>query len=48
MILNKSPYGKKKTKPASDSKMKISNESLSRGNNIYWKKKRKGQPCHTN
>ena len=33
---------------ASDLKMKIYNESLSRGKNIYWKKKRKGQPCHTN
>ena len=40
--------------PASDLKMKIYNEPLSRGKyiyigkNIYWKKKRKGQPCHTN
>ena len=41
-------------KLASDLKMKIYNESLSRGKiyigkriYIYWKK-RKGQPCHTN
>ena len=33
---------------ASDLKMKIYNESLSRGKNIYWGKKRKGQPYHTN
>ena len=41
-------------KPPSDLKMKIYNESLSKGKNIYWKiyiywkKKRKGQSCHTN
>ena len=50
-ILNNSPYGKKKN-PASDLKMKIYNESLSSGKNMYRgkkkKKKRKGQPCHTN
>ena len=35
--------------PASDLKMKIYNESLSRGKKIYiLDKKRKGQPCHTN
>ena len=39
-------------KTASDLKMKIYNESLSRGK-IHWKKyiwgkKSKGQPCHTN
>ena len=38
-ILNNSPYGKKK--PASDLKMKIYNESVSRGKNIYWKTKEK-------
>ena len=32
---------KKKKKLASDLKMKISNESLPRGKNIYWKKKEK-------
>ena len=34
--------------PASDLKMKIYNESLSRGKIYIGKKKRKGQPCHTN
>ena len=44
----------KKKKMAKDLKMKIYNDSESRGKNIYWKKnicigkKRKGQPCHTN
>ena len=48
-IFNNSPYGKKKKpqKTASDLKMTMYNESLSKGKNIYWKK-RKGQPCHTN
>ena len=36
-------------KTASNSKIKIYNESLSKGKNIYiLEKKRKGQPCHTN
>ena len=35
-------------KTASDLKMKIYNESLSRGKYVYIGKKRKGQPCHTN
>ena len=45
---------KKQKKMASDLKIKIYKESLSRGKKyIYWKsiyigKKRKGQPCHTN
>ena len=34
--MNNSPYGKKKN-PASDLRMKIYNESLSREKNIYWK-----------
>ena len=45
-LLNNSTYGKGK-KNASNSKIKIYNESLSRGKNIYWKKWRKGQPFHT-
>ena len=48
MVRKKNPKN-----PASDLKMKIYNESLSRGKNIYWKtyiywKKRKGQPFYTN
>ncbi len=35
-------------KNASNSKIKIYNESLSRRKNLYIGKKRKGQPCHTN
>ena len=35
-------------KTASDLKMKIYNESLSRGKKIYIGKKRKGQLCHIN
>ena len=46
-ILNDSPYGKKNL--ASDLKMKIYYESLSRGKYIYiLEKKRNRQPYHTN
>ena len=48
--MNNSTHGKGKN-PASNSKIKIYYESLSRGNiyiYIYIGKKRKGQPCLTN
>ena len=50
MAKNGKKYGKKKT--ASDLKMKMYNESLSK-EKIYlekyiMEKKKKGQPCHTN
>ena len=46
--MNNSTYSKGK-KTASNSKIKLYNESLSRGKNIYiLENKRKGQPCHIN